>query len=130
MAVFLATVTLTSCTAEEPGREAKASEERSTAAPGEVVQDGGGVSRLAGDAETPAIDPVADPAQDVQWAAVKLMRGAYMVTALPGVVPETEGIAPVPPISLVPMCHGPDSKLSGPSGAGEVRRTAARSSSE
>lgn len=53
------------------------------------------VSRLAGDTETAPFDPVADPAQDEQWAAVKLLRGAYMVTALPGDVPETEGIAPV-----------------------------------
>lgn len=53
------------------------------------------VSRLAGDTEVPGLDPVADPAEDVQWTAVKLLRGTYMVTALPGAVPESEGIAPV-----------------------------------
>ena len=53
------------------------------------------VSRLAGDTEVPTLDPVADPAEDVQWAAVKLLRGTYMVTALPGDVPLSEGIAPV-----------------------------------
>ncbi|MFC8428371.1 hypothetical protein [Streptomyces sp. NPDC057253] len=55
----------------------------------------GAVSRLAGDSEIPEIDPVADPAEDVQWTAVKLLRGSYMVTTLPGDVPEAEGIAPV-----------------------------------
>ena len=53
------------------------------------------VSRLAGDTEVPTLDPVADPAEDVQWAAVKLLRGTYIVTALPGDVPASEGIAPV-----------------------------------
>ncbi|MFF7277148.1 hypothetical protein [Streptomyces griseorubiginosus] len=53
------------------------------------------VSTLAGDTEVPTLDPVADPAEDVRWAAVKLLRGTYMVTALPGDVPLSEGIAPV-----------------------------------
>lgn len=53
------------------------------------------VSRLAGDEEVPEPDPVADPAQDVRWAAVELLRGSYMVTTLPGEVPVSEGIAPV-----------------------------------
>ncbi|WP_020137117.1 hypothetical protein [Streptomyces sp. 351MFTsu5.1] len=53
------------------------------------------VSRLAGDEEVPEPDPVADPAQDVRWTAAKLLRGSYMVTTLPGEVPESEGIAPV-----------------------------------
>ncbi|WP_430377607.1 hypothetical protein [Streptomyces sp. B1-3] len=53
------------------------------------------VSRLAGDEETPELDPVADPAQDGRWTAVRLLRGSYMVTTLPGEVPESEGIAPV-----------------------------------
>ncbi|MEU0408252.1 hypothetical protein ABZ307_10630 [Streptomyces griseorubiginosus] len=53
------------------------------------------VSRLAGDREVPELDPVADPALDVRWTAVELLRGSYMVTTLPGEVPESEGIAPV-----------------------------------
>jgi hypothetical protein len=53
------------------------------------------VSRLAGDTEAAAVDPAADLAEDPQWAAVTLLRGAYMVTPLPGEVPEAEGIAPV-----------------------------------
>jgi hypothetical protein len=53
------------------------------------------VSKLAGDSEVATFDPAADPAEDTQWAAVKLLRGTYMVTALPSDVPETEGIAPV-----------------------------------
>ena len=53
------------------------------------------VNRLAGDSKVPEMDPVADPAEDVRWTAVKLLRGSYMVTTLPGGVPEVEGIAPV-----------------------------------
>ncbi|NEB02483.1 hypothetical protein [Streptomyces sp. SID13726] len=53
------------------------------------------VSRLAGDSEVAVVDPAADLTQDPQWAATELLRGAYMVTTLPGDVPETEGIAPV-----------------------------------
>ncbi|MFC8360241.1 hypothetical protein ACFUIY_10200 [Streptomyces griseorubiginosus] len=53
------------------------------------------MSRLAGDTQAAVMDPAADPAEDPQWAAIKLLRGAYMVTALPGDVPEAEGIAPV-----------------------------------
>ncbi|MFI0538486.1 hypothetical protein ACH3VS_06305 [Streptomyces sp. WSLK1-3] len=53
------------------------------------------VSRLAGDTDTASVDPAADLTKDPQWTAVKLLRGAYMVTRLPSEVPETEGIAPV-----------------------------------
>ncbi|MBD0741104.1 hypothetical protein [Streptomyces sp. CBMA152] len=41
------------------------------------------------------IDPVADPRSDPAWRAARLLRGAYLVTDLPGAKPEVEGLAPV-----------------------------------
>lgn len=41
------------------------------------------------------VDPVADPRSDPAWRATRLLRGAYLVTDLPGEKPEVEGLAPV-----------------------------------
>ena len=74
------------------------------------------VSRLAGDEEVAPIDPVADPAEDVQWDAANLLRGAYMATTLPGEQPEMEGIAPVcqTGLLLAGAATGADDVTSGP----------------
>ncbi|MFH8701991.1 hypothetical protein [Streptomyces chartreusis] len=52
------------------------------------------VAALAGERTLP-IDPVAPAAADTEWSAVKLLRGAYVVTDLPSTMPQAAGIAPV-----------------------------------
>jgi hypothetical protein len=42
-----------------------------------------------------AVDPAASADRDPAWAATELLRGAYMVTRLPGKAERAEGIAPV-----------------------------------